>query len=474
MARVHVVCDASYDDRIRLTGYSGHVYINPENRPVSAHQFGGVIGEFTDVHQGEIFAIIAGLLTLRELQEKYAFPLHQLIVHTDSQTAIDEWQTAMAGQRKHWHYTKLMDRGIHLLQQQQWTPLFEHVHGHVPYDIASPIERLHELADKNARHFRRQALSHMLNPIQDNSPHYTILLPPTSRNKQEADSWQRLAQHLATQGKRGRIFISQQRAQQNHPFLASLSDFAQKNQISRLELAHQYLFNPNQSPAGLDVTLARYHLLMQGEGSTADIENDPALLKAACASRLLFGEPDPGFIGARHLTGRLQPASQIVYDLLTGAPGYDLHPHSTHEWVLALSRDCGIPVLQGLEKALTYHHIPSPSLLTTGDVTPEKEDPIAVALKKIHDEYANQLERHQWARMWVDTLCEQGFPKNTPFREAMHRYIMITDHGSINRLITQTLRHARKITPPPTKRCTASNNDAPRQDLLTLPPQRKR
>lgn len=469
MARIHVVCDASYDDRLHLAGYAGHIYIDPNHHAVSAHKFAGVIGECVDVHQAEIFAITAGLITLRDLVEKSQLSVSQVIVHTDSVTAIQEWLMAQQGQRKHPAYTKLIDRGLHLSQQRHWETHFKHVHSHVPNELASPIEKLHNLADRNAKRVRERVAAHLLTPQLASSPYYAAILPASSRNQQEADMWYKLAQHLSEQGQQGRIFITGDRAQQSHPFFAGINDYAEQQGVNRLLLGRQYLFNPQQPINGLDLTLIRQWWSLQNQ-KPIPVFDGQTLHKAALASQLLFGDADPGFLGMGHLSGRLQAPSHVIYNFVEDDETNTLMPASVSGWVATLGKVVKIPYMQRLPDILQHAH--APALAATVTQPDTVDNALLETLKEIYQGYSTQLEKGQWVRLLTDAIYETLPLKNAALKEAIQRYIMISEESQPEKLLQHAIRHARKLSPEPL--VPPANCDVrPETDTLQIRPPRR-
>lgn len=444
MATVHVVCDASFDDQLLLAGYAGHIYINPSQQAVSAHSFSGVIGECADVHQAEIFAITSGLLALKEVADNSRVSISHVAVHTDSITAIQEWTAAQQGYRKHPAYTQIIDSGLHFYQQNHWQVTFNHVHSHVPNEIATPIEKLHNLADKHAKIVREKAAKHLLQPDIKGSPYYTILLPATSKNQQEADLWYRIAQTLCEKQKQGRIWIQGDKSQHAHPFLSGINDYADSHHLNRLQLGKQYLYLPQQTINGLDITLARRWLSQQDMGFTMNFEPQH-LHQVALASRLLMGDADTGFFHHHCDTGRFQPASAVVYDLTGLGDGHYYTPETAAEWVNTLADMIDIPqianvdnVMKALDMAPSQPHTPHDDI----------DHVLTAHLKAIYDDYAGKIERSQWTLMMAKAINQHLNIKNTVLKDAVLRYLSVCEESQPERLIEQTLKHIRKIAPP--------------------------
>lgn len=453
MARVNVVCDASYDDRLKLTGYAGLIELKLDGKMPSTHSFGGVAGEFSDIHQGEIYAILSGLQILKDLLKYSDEPLHSLTIHTDSQVAIHEWHYALEKQDRAKDYINIIDRIVQIASQKEWPINIKHVKGHQQDSSAKMYERMHNLADQRARDYRIDALRHMTLPKLEHSPYYAIILPPFANNAQEATMWEFLAEHLTEQGQRARAFITEQGSQQSHPFITAISRTAERMGLPRNEIFHQLLYAPHHPIQGLDMTLARHHLLRHQKRYDLTLKNEPDLAKAAVASRLLLGESDSNpHITTSHC-GRLTAACHVVYDL-TGGDALNMdNPHSVEEWVQAFSNDLHIPVLTSAEHIIKHANLPHYLAKKLTETTVSVHNDLRIAdcasrLKTQYEQYSPLIEKHQWADLWVNTLSERGFMRGSAFHDAMHRFIMITDTSDVNKLIEQTLKHAEKLSPP--------------------------
>lgn len=455
MARIHVICDASYDEKLKLTGFAGHVHLIQAGKPTSTHYFGGAMGELSDIHQGELYAVLSGLITLKNTLRNATVAVDKITVHTDSETVINQWSLAVHKGNRNPLYIPFIDRAMSIQQQNGWNVELEHVHGHIPVNLASPFERLHTLADRMAKQQRLSAMEHLIKPNHKLSdPGYcTIILPAQSKNHQEAEMWKALANHLASNQRKSRIYVTGQRAQNTHPFISSLLKHAEDSKISRHDLFQHYLYVPQNPVHGLDITLARHYLLTHGMDYKRPLKDDPSLAKAALASRLLYGDVDSSVFSHGEFPGRLQPASHVIYDLRSTYPPeiYSPQPNSIEDWVAEFSKTVGIPRLDNMELVLKHAGITEALLpLDRNQEYSAKSQACIEALKDIHLEYADLVEKNQWALMWVKAMGEHGYPHHPTFQNAMHRYIMINEHSDPVRLAQQTIRHAEKLSPPVT------------------------
>lgn len=452
MARAQIVCDASYDELLKLTGYAGYVHLRRDNNNTTTQPYSGVLVELNNIHQGEMYAILQGLLILKDVCDPATPPLREVIVHTDSETAIREWKHTLRKEPRHKDFISVLDRIYQLSQQMGWPLSLRHVRAHAPAMGASFIERAHNKADEDANRARRAAHKHITNPLINDSPFVSVIAPSSSKNKQEAMYWEALAHHLCATGKRVRLYISNQDTKQTHPFTAAITKAAEERGVNRHEVLQQILYAPQHA---CDGSLARHYL--QKTNSDTPLQ-DHSLPKCTVATRLLLGDLDHGnFLHPAH-PGRLQDASKVVYNLIEDASQVDAISREIIDWTERFAQTLQIINLK--QKAKISDH----AKLTQLDQPKEVQNVIEQSylvnaketmrlilsqqLREMHESIHRETEAAQWGAFWVEVFTDNGFPKNDIFKKSMTQFIELHKQLNIDDLIKEVIRHAEKLTTP--------------------------
>jgi ribonuclease HI len=470
MTTIRIVCDASYDDSLRLTGFAGYVEaMMPSGNPVY-HAYQGVIGELEDNHLGELAAILVGVKRLSEKIKQGLVTPSEVHIYSDSQTIIDSFAHLQdPGAKIYPKHEAMLHELASWIKHLPCDTTFHHVHAHVPEQQASPIERLNNLADKRANDVRQTALQSMLSHNK-NSPFVTLLAPDTPKNQGELRHWALLTEALLSQGKRIRLHVDTPLGRMKHPIMEAAHNYCHMHQLPVTDHVREYHYIPAHKPAGLDMTMLRYHVMQEGRDPNFSLTYSSSQKRAGFASSLLYGKPYSNVVPMRNPTGRIEAPSHAVLDLLRPTPTSGRRPNTVQGFVHTFLAYSPTPLYQGVESALTYANAAVP--MNAPDNAASKPKQVSVttttdlenAISQTVNTYADTLDRRQLAVKLVDTLREHGYPCNSPFNDSMMRFVRANRPSAQSSFARRLLRHANKMQSCTTEHASKPTTAAPAQD----------
>lgn len=467
MADIKIICDASYDDTIRFTGFAGGIYASEGLDVTNTYMYSGVAGEHRSIQEGEFEAILVGLNELSRYQKIGSLRVDSLEIYSDSKNSIatlHHWNDPL-------HTTQdpkisaLLGMVRNICGEHNWQPVFKHVNAHISYIKASGIERLNSIADKNASRIRLNTIANMLHPNTIKKDHVTILVPPEDElTKGEAEALYTLGYSLIEQGRKIRVYSPH--LSSDHPFCIGVMDACVENDINPNNMLKVSAYNAQGARLGLNMTLYRYHMKQQGQVSNLDLQGTPGESRAAQACELIYGKLSPSHMGSSSgtgATGRLYEASHAVYDFMSPLPdtiGTGGRPQTVQGWLMAYTDLVSIDYVKGLDSAyqdlgldtstLDCQHREVKTLtgtsLTTSDVM---TDPQRERLSEIFTQYHGQLEKQQFIRKILDGIHDIGFPNDAPFNASMNRFLFSCPTHKLDIFVSRVLRHANKVSPKP-------------------------
>jgi hypothetical protein len=463
MAQVKIVCDASYDDQLRLTGYAGGVYLSEQNRSTATMMYQGVAGELRNIQEGEMVAIYVGLLELYRRTALVDMRIDSIDIYTDSksseQTLLHLDDERYVDPSPHVH--RLLQRIQNLCSQHGWKPNVFHVNAHVPSLNASGIERLNQVADQRAALVRKEALRQMIQPDYMSSPYVSVLLPKNTKSKEESELMKALGLHLVKQGKKLRLHIDGNNPH-GHPFLSGMEAYCRVHKVPLTDIAELCAYDPQDVRNGMNMVMYRYYLQQQGKMSPFDLSGTPSEVRAAAASRLLYGDPTPELRHMDNPTGHPHEAASVVYDLMDPlSPSNPLRPHTVQGWVANYLDYVRIPVVIGLSAALKHaglqlqHHLAprqpasnTPSFSETPSASESRKEGLLHELQQIVEQYGSSLTPEQLSHKMIEVLTQHGHPKSTLFHDGMSRFIVISPKKDGEAFLRRVIRQAERLTPP--------------------------
>lgn len=466
MADVKLVCDASFDDRLKLAGFAGTLHVEDENDITATFVYKGVSGEVSNIQEGEFKAILVGVRELVRQAElaKDAFSIERLSIYSDSRNTIEllkGLQSGVAPANKKLNVLFNSFRSICL--EEGLTPEFNHVNSHVDKHNASGIERLNILADESASKIRKEAFRRMLKPSTDDSNTVAVILPGRNYNTKEKICLHQLGYEMAKKRRHFRIYVEDPSA--NEPFINGVRKWCSKNRLSPQSVLKIYSYNAQATHYGLDMVLYRYHALKQGRNSRFELFHDPIEARAAIASRMLYGEVEPT-LGAFHagVMGRLYPPSSAVMDLSDPLDETaNARPNTVQGWLHTYLDYVELPLLKGVRQAFRYEGITTPDLLDIKErrkkaapfrgQTVEAVSAAAVKkehkeLKELHKNYSTSLNPEEFTSKVVEFLYEQGYPKTELFAQAIQRFARSNISRSDDVFAARIIKQAQKLTTP--------------------------
>lgn len=368
MAVAHIIADASWDKELSLAGYGGGITVFKGDGTDISKSYQGVRSEAFDVHSIELLGAIAGMRALTKMRKQLAEPITELTLYTDSQNLIHQYEREL-GIRPHptnKKYEREVKELISISQQfgDDFKLNIRKVKAHVPNSKATPIERLHNVIDLQAKEALQQVREHLLSPKTHDSRHYAAILPATP-DVDTSRSLHALGYGLAKKGLAARIRFDGKlpNGTHEHPFISGIEKAAQEDGVpmrDRLNIIKKHdVSDLLHGCKGLDRTLIREHERRMGPaGIRRGIFSNGIGSNAGIASRLLFGIQDPSRINTTNLTGRLEGASKFALDLtrskISDKPVY------AEEWLQTFAHYIGTPVVTNLNHALKLSGISIP------------------------------------------------------------------------------------------------------------------
>lgn len=461
MARVKIVCDASFDDKLRLTGYAGGLYISDDQHHNHTYMYQGVGGEYIDIQEGELAAILCGLRELSRRERLGQVQVGSLQIFTDSKTAVQ----GLSGKRSvtsanEENYRPWFNKIHEIAQQKGWALSVEHVSAHVPVEQASGIERLNHIADQRASDIRKASLESILKPALDESRYVSVLLPKKPKDKSESSAWASIAHAMVMQRRHVRLHIPGANSKEeltSHPFVLSILRAAKDEGVSFRDFLTIMRNNPAANHSGMDYVLLRYHADKQGQDSTFSLKGEPSEKTAAFSSRLLFGDTSPEATNMNRPSGRSAPASSRVYDLLNPLPRGGPRPQTVQGYLHTFLDYVKIPKIEGVTNALRDLGVVPPANIqdraakkaaTNESSTNEiPDDRLKSDLKSVYEAYKDQLPPDQMVTALVDVISQHGKVDSKLFRGAMERFIYISLGSDPETMINRIVSHARRLDP---------------------------
>lgn len=372
MAVAHIIADASWDKKLFLAGYGGGITMFKNDGTDISKSYKGVRSEAFDVHSIELLGAIAGMRILSKMQKKLSEPLTELTLYTDSQNLIHQYEREL-GIRPHptnKKYEREVKELISISNQfgNSFKLNIRKVKAHVPNFKASPIERLHNVIDLQAKDALKQFRNHLLSPKTHDSKYYAAIIP-AKPDASTARSLNALGYGLAKKGLSVRVRFDGAipNGTHEHPFVAGIERAAQERGLPIRDLLNIIkkgnVDDMIHGAKGLDRTLIREHERRTGpSGVRRGIFSSAIGSNAGVATRLLFGIQNPARINTSNLTGRFEDASKFALDLSNSK--ISNKPVSPEEWLQNFSSYIGTPVINDLNHALKLSGISVPEKIS--------------------------------------------------------------------------------------------------------------
>lgn len=447
MADVSIICDASFDDKLKVAGFSGYLQITLDDGQQITQMYDSARAECTNVQESEIYAMHLGLLNLKRYLSANDLQIGRITIHTDSLTSINAMNDVLSDPNARTPLKSILLKMNYFVEKNGWNYRLKKVNAHVPNHRATAIEKIHNIVDMRAVSARMAFTNHIFKPKIDKSKWYSVILPATY-NDDESAKHEQLGYSLAKSGHKGRIFIlNESQSGDVHPFINGILLYADEANLSMDQLMTQMFYVPNTPKESLDISLYRYHrtllnlkvydnvtLPIGGTDNPTTSENN-----AYFASSFLFGPAYRG-LEIHNMTGRSQDASAFVLDLTPDG----LEPNSIPAWIHQFLHYTAIPLKVGFEmNKVQLEMIPAPGDLSyissvnlAGKTKPELDasrvpenftlkrksvltDPsLLKSLKTLYENVLNAqgagVSAHTLTRLLVGTLSQFGYPITQP------------------------------------------------------------
>lgn len=465
MAQVKIVCDASYDAKTKITGYAGFIQIKAGNSFSATHTYSGVTAEQKDINQGELTAILAGLLELNRIQGESIAPL-DISIHSDSQSSIDEMQKPPSQRdKKSWWTSQAISQ---LSDMQHWKVSYHHVKAHVSLDVATGIEKLNHYADKSAVAIRKKTVDELLHPKVNKSHVVAVLIPATAVSKEEAIEWKRLAKGLVHTGKNIRLHIDGTMIT-DHPFTDELKAIAAQRHISPKHFYTEYQRDEHPRRQNLDLSILRYHLNQVQTDIEFAINVEDIKNPSVIASQMIYGPalPENSAIVSK-FPGRMEAPTSMIINLLPGELNKNArYGNTVYGWLSTFQKYVDLPTIDKLSDALKYVNLKPKH--NVKDRQPIRLSPIAEKIAKIatdqsesrgivKSEFRDRIEdilnnqpkdmpKSELASQVIDEFIKNGYPSDNLFKQSMERFIMVSSKGRMDVFLNRLMKHAERIQP---------------------------
>jgi ribonuclease HI len=428
MAKITIVCDASYNEDIHLGGYSGAIFIEQPGKPDTHRVIHGVAPDSPNSNDSEMLAIAACVEHLSIMMKEQGLTPTEININTDSRTAINQYSLFKDGLQHADKYSKtlsLMDK--HLSPFEKGSQItFKKVKAHVPDHEANGIEKLHNLVDKAALSARWLAQDHVFKPNVDDTPFYGVILPAY------ASGWQRhdLEQLGYTHAKRGLIarvaFVGKvEGGVDNHPFIKGIKRAAEERGRSFSDCFRIERHNPKGGRVnglhGLDRVLLRDYFSNQNKRSHHINMGSASYQFAGVASRLIYGNQAPKLLNTKHLNGRLEKASQFVINTVIGRKNPS--PFSTNEWMEEFTSRVDVGYVPSLKEALVHATPERDSLLV--DIDQPYREAIEEVLKD-----TGELEPAHFAVAFESCITSHGIDLDDALKARLEGYFTVPDSSN--------------------------------------------
>lgn len=421
MSVARIICDASYNEDIHLGGFSGGLMVEQPNGNDWTSVYHGLSPDAFCSNEAEMHAIAMGAQKLASMMNSTRQSIDKVEIYTDSKTAISQYKLYTNGKKHDPKYDKAMrrmDRYLGALKTNKGIT-FTHVPAHRPDHKATPIERLHNIVDKNALSTRWMAQNHIFEPDVSNSKYYGITLNANPKGD-KADALRQIGYHYAKQGMVARVaLLGKSPDLNNHPFTEGVRQAAEETGQNPDSLMRLYRWSRNggvtQGCEGMDRALIRHHYRSLGKFSHhVNFELMP-FLNAGVAVRLMYGEQYPKDMNDKMLTGRVEPASKFM--LNTFEMPTNKRPSYTNEWVDTLTPYTKIPLVVGMENILAHAAIPEENKITT----PNQE--VKEALRDALPEGIKSLPPKAVCSVVAQVMLQHGKPLSESSLEHLERGI---------------------------------------------------
>lgn len=268
-----IICDASYEPTLFVAGFAGACVIETPEATIPGSGlhalYQGAKAEVLNSNVAELIAIEAGIREITDLAKRSALTLTDIVVHTDSKTAMKNIDNYLKQGSCDPRYLAQVERVVHAINKVVTPSHFamEKVQAHVREDRANMMESFHNLMDKNANAARWIMTNHMFLPStqQSSNVNYLGVLAPVIVSEQERDTFYRLGQACASQADKVRLMFNEPaQSMEDHPLIQGMIAGCEAKGITLMNLLADFQNGGSLTAlpvcSGADRTLVRHHL----------------------------------------------------------------------------------------------------------------------------------------------------------------------------------------------------------------------
>lgn len=370
---VTLICDGSLDANDRsyesqkgtlLGGYAGGISVDTAEGDEHFDFYTSSVPSLPTSSLVELRALEHGLFRLKRLIEKHDLKVDKLKVYTDSQDAVKNYNALRADPNaEKAYYRKPVLRLISRIKQMGIEDVdFDYVKAHVDNDIATPIEKMHNVVDKAALNARWSSQRHAFDPEGvAESPFYGVIMDTTVKPS-DAITLREFAYNMAMKGMQARVAFEGKRLKdgliQHHPFIEGLNMAAVEKGVDPRSLWSNcgkiYKEERDSGMMGYDTTYVNHHYFQQGREVPRDLMKAKPGFNAAIAARVYMGQGVRQIFNERNITGRLAPPSQAVFNFGSLRHKEEGDPFCVSAWADAYKSAINIHQEQSLKNAVAY------------------------------------------------------------------------------------------------------------------------
>lgn len=223
--KAKIICDASFDDKFGIAGYAGRVSVGRKGNKVD---YRGSLSGIKTSNEAELNAIYEGLKEAIRLAPK-ATPITSVVIHSDSQNAIDRIENKKGKKLKRSELEFYLLKRIRLLVRDNGFKMHcNHVKAHQKASEASPLEAEHNIIDKKAYRVLRESRKTLYNAsmASKQSTRYGVIVESHPSEKM-SQMYRQIAYDLAKSGMVARVSLQgEYREMSTHPFFLGVQDYA--------------------------------------------------------------------------------------------------------------------------------------------------------------------------------------------------------------------------------------------------------
>lgn len=423
---VTLICDGSLDANDRnyesqkgtlIGGYAGGISIDTADGDEYFDFYTSSVASLPTPSLVELRALEHGVFRLKRIVDEKELQIDKLTIYTDSLDAVRNYNALNADPEAKGVYLK--NPVLRLISRIKEIGVgdvdFMHVKGHVANDVATPIEKMHNVVDRAALKARWTAQDHAFDPEGVvESPFYGIIMDTTVKPS-DAIAIKEFSYNMAMKGMSARVAFEGKRLRdgliQHHPFIEGLRLAASEMGVDANSLWSNcgkiYQDERESGVLGYDATYVNRYYHEKNKFVPKGLMKSRPGFNAAVAARIYMGHSVNQLFNEKNITGRLAPPSQAVFNFGSQHKEGDGDPFSISSWADEYQSFINIHQERSLNNALKYS-------------AREKVPPLAHPFTEFFEfleTLSEHMEPEQISTQLIAKLEGDGFELSTKLRE---------------------------------------------------------